>query len=169
MYATRLGFSWNPVDWFESGVNLAESVFEPGAGGSVVTTDAQAAGVVSQWVAQVKGAGGIPTRMPLQFPNGGQLCARILGAGTSQPNAQPPVNANWYVLAPANVRAVDATATPTTAQVILNYLGSNLADFGGLGDGSGLTDQLKQYAIYGGIALAALLVLPVVIRELEGR
>lgn len=135
MYAqpSRLGFSFNPIDWVESAGSWLENTFEPGTGGgggdsdAVTITSNSATNddltTLKIWAKQVKANGFVPTRVPSGYTFAGELCSRTQGPGTKTPNGTP-----IYVVAEQGIRDTDHRVQGDLADdqngVIMSFLQS---------------------------------------------
>lgn len=186
MYANRqatLGWSWNPVDWVEGGINLLThgggSSNIPSNNGwaklltlpnnstfNVQTLQARGAtgndiddlATINDWTTAVKAEGGVPTRMPSGQANAGELAERFTGPGTNTPDASPPFE---YGLAPANVLAADHRLAAKLQDQVDALVPADTA--------MGLLGTVQKYAGYAAIGLGAVIVLPLLVDLIRPR
>jgi hypothetical protein len=171
MYAPRsaapLGAWYNNWgDLWGDITGLADKVTgQTGPVGSPVTQAAaenqRDADTIAAWSTATKAAGQVPTRAPSMYgAAAGLLCARVNGPGTKYPNdTSSPV----YIIAPQNVLEADARLQGQIAQ---DQTGRILEFLKGIGLAPGIAgynanppfdfDVFKQYMLYAGIGLAAL-------------
>lgn len=144
----------------QGGGTLGDDASDADAGAEAANT--AFLGVVQDWIDLMHNLGNVVTKMPAQYPGGGELAGRLFGPGTGSPNEPPPPTANWYILAPTNVRDAYHALDETAMDSIVNALGTNLDDFaGGLGlptlpDIEGFLSSAGTW-IVGGVAVVALL------------
>lgn len=164
----RLGFSLNPIQWVESGVDFLENTFEPGT--NLVAPLDSPVNIVQLWASaeRAKATSTMTvtiTRMPPQYGNGGELCA-FFDPGSA---AAYLISAGNYELAPANVRDIDHAALPGSD--VYNYIVGLVGTAWGQAASAGLGGILNTLTglpwttigLVAGGALVAFFVLPEVV------
>lgn len=129
--------------------------------------------VIRAWVAQVKADGQVPTRVPSQYADAGQLAARVNGPGTKYPN---DTSAPVYIVAPMNVLMADAQVAGLIASDQTGYFLDMLKLFG-LAPGIAGNNAnppidwgaLQKYLLLGTLAVGAFVILPPLLNAIGGR
>lgn len=115
--------------------------------------------LIRDWTVAVKANGGVPARMPAGRPNAGELASRDTGPGTEYPNATAPFD---YTLATTDVLAADHRVSGRYAQQMDAIVPLDIG-------GETMSDQLLRYGKYAAIGIAAIVLVPVVLRLVDRR